>query len=685
MPFRYPSTYVGQYRPLLWSDHITHPRPQWHQPRSYSMGARNIDPGRYGFPGNDKHYRKRTYVHNFWNQGERVFRRPLNRTNQIAHWSNIPRSLSRDNRGNRGYQKRPWANVPNNNKNNKKHLFRHGRASNRTFNNKQNEKNPDQVELNILPEKIFQLLRSHHHLEKILVDNDMGPPTFTWLTRYLGEVVRPAKITPETRTLLEGNAKNWAYTNKLILQDHYMQCIDREVDGLQGWMVADWEPAFTRAERRYQNKYGKRHENKAIEKVRAILTALGDKPVQALTPTQVPTFEQAPAPIEVNQQEAEMFEDAEFPPLTHNWFSPPPSNPTTPPQPTLLSTTTLRGPSPRSPWAPKGNQVTLTKPSVRKQNPAVISEKNVPELSEINTHTGTQEGSQTTVPTRTKKPQQVPGRVWSPVVMVHPEIPNHELNEATVQGPRLMGGEVTFAEVAQTSSPEKVTTESQGTDEREVLIHSPPSVDSLLCTSQQDLNNSLSPIPQLTPTGTPESPWTFGPTRHRIIQRKMLDWSLNVRKKWCVVGDSNLSAIPAYYNRDLQIDSYPGATFRHAEAFISRANVWTTVEVIVLAFGINHRAQKRKETGVKELQRALKATKEKFPRASIWIPLINYSKALPFEEQIILNGLNAHIRRNMPFLPALPNTKFQVEDDQIHWTPDCAKAMLQHWSDHLNF
>ncbi|KAK2818379.1 hypothetical protein Q7C36_022312 [Tachysurus vachellii] len=393
----------------------------------------------------------------------------------------------------------------------------------------------------------------------------------------------------------------------------------------------------------------------------------------------------APAPIEVNQQETERFEDAEFPPLTHNWFSPPPSNPTTPPQPTLLSTTTLRVPSPRSPWAPKGNQVTLTKPSVRKQNPAVISEKNVPELSEINTHTGTQEGSQTTVPTRTKKPQQVPGRVWSPVVMVHPEIPNHELNEATVQGPRLMGGEVTFAEVAQTSTPEKVTTESQGTDEREVLIYSPPSVDSLLCTSQQDLNNSLLPIPQLTPTGTPESPGAFGPTRHRIIQRKMLDWSLNVRKKWCVVGDSNLSAIPAYYNRDLQIDSYPGATFRHAEAFISRANVWTTVEVIVLAFGINHRVQKRKETGVKELQRALKATKEKFPRASIWIPLINYSKALPFEEQIILNGLNAHIRRNMPFLPALPNTKFQVEDDQIHWTPDCAKAMLQHWSDHLNF
>ncbi|KAK2831882.1 hypothetical protein Q7C36_016968, partial [Tachysurus vachellii] len=180
----------------------------------------------------------------------------------------------------------------------------------------------------------------------------------------------------------------------------------------------------------------------------------------------------APAPIEVNQQEAEMSEDTEFPPLTHNWFSPPPSNPTTPPQPTLLTTTTLRVPSPRSPRAPKGDQ-------------------NVPELSEIDTHTGSQEGNRTTVPTRTKKPQQVPERVWSQVVIVHPEIPNPGLNEATVQGPRLIGGEVTIAEVAQTSTPEKVTTESQGTDEREVLIHSPPPVDSLLCTSQRDLNKSF--------------------------------------------------------------------------------------------------------------------------------------------------------------------------------------------------
>ena len=662
---------------------MTPPRPQWRQPRFISVGARNIDPGRYRLPGNDEHYRKRVYVHNFWNQGVRVIGRPPNRFNQIANWSNIPRSHNKVNWGNSGYPKKPWTNVPND----KRHLFgkfhqgtldrvahkndtrqpKHDRRSN---NHKQNSETSDQVKLNVLVEKMFELLRSHHHLEKVLVDNDMGPPTFRWLTRYLGEVVRPAKITPETKTLLEGNAKNWAYTNRLILQDHYAGCIDREADELQGLMVTNWEPAFTRAEKKYQNKYGKRQEKNAIEKVRAILTVMGDKPVLASTPEQVPTPEQNPAPIEVNQREEQMSDDTEFPPLAHKGFSSSPSsNPPTPSRPTSI-TTGPRGTPPRSPRVPRRNQVVLPKPIIRKQNPAVINVRDVPELSEIGLYTGTQESNRTTMPTGTRKPQQVPGGVGSQIVVVHPETLNPELKGATVQEPQSKRGEIG----------------AQGPEEREaLLIDISPSSDSPLCTPANDGNTNLSLLSQLTPTWLSDPPGTSRPTRHRLIQRKMMDWSLNVKKKWCIIGDQNLGTIPAHEIKDLQIDSYPGATFRHAEAFVSRANTLAKVQVIVLAFGINHRVQKRKETGVKELQRAVKATKEKFPHASVWIPLINHSKTLPVEEQLILRELNAHVKRNMLFLPALPDTKFQVGEDQIQWTPACAKAMLQHWAEHLNF
>ncbi|KAK3505828.1 hypothetical protein QTP70_019543, partial [Hemibagrus guttatus] len=170
----------------------------------------------------------------------------------------------------------------------------------------------------------------------------MGPPTFSWLTKYLGEVVRPAKITPETKTLLDGNAKNWSYTNRLILQDHYAQCIDREVDELQGLVVTNWSPAFTRAEKKYRNKYKKRHVREAIEKVKAILTALWDEPAQVPTPEQVLASEQASPPTEVNLQEERLSEDTEFP--------------TTAPQPTFPTTTTPQFPPPRSPRAPRRNQ-----------------------------------------------------------------------------------------------------------------------------------------------------------------------------------------------------------------------------------------------------------------------------------------------------------------------------------------
>lgn len=48
------------------------------------------------------------------------------------------------------------------------------------------------------------------------------------------------------------------------------------------------------------------------------------------------------------------------------------------------------------------------------------------------------------------------------------------------------------------------------------------------------------------------------------------------------------------------------------------------VEKIILAFGINSRAKKSKETAVKNVQGALRSAKRKFPYARIWVPLVNF-------------------------------------------------------------
>lgn len=45
------------------------------------------------------------------------------------------------------------------------------------------------------------------------------------------------------------------------------------------------------------------------------------------------------------------------------------------------------------------------------------------------------------------------------------------------------------------------------------------------------------------------------PTRHITTSRKLQVWSLCVRKKWLIIGDSNLSRFAPFSTQDLQVDS----------------------------------------------------------------------------------------------------------------------------------
>ena len=84
------------------------------------------------------------------------------------------------------------------------------------------------------------------------------------------------------------------------------------------------------------------------------------------------------------------------------------------------------------------------------------------------------------------------------------------------------------------------------------------------------------------------------------------------------------------------------------------------------------------------MQSALTA-KMQFPFSEIWIPLINFSLALPGSEQSSLRTLNEHIHKNMPYLNKLEDKLFFTGCDNIHWTKTTAQTMLVHWSTILNF
>jgi hypothetical protein len=174
--------------------------------------------------------------------------------------------------------------------------------------------------------------------------------------------------------------------------------------------------------------------------------------------------------------------------------------------------------------------------------------------------------------------------------------------------------------------------------------------------------------------------------RHPNTQRKLLDWDLVVVNRWLIIGDSNLSHIPDHRILGLQIESYPGAHFRHAQALFEKTfpRRGLIVEKIILSFGINSRGNKSKETTFKNAQAALKAAGRRFPRAEIFIQLVNFSKDLPPNEQENLMILNEELRQHTPYIPLLPDNQFSTVEDHIHWTAKTGEAFLCHWMRRLN-
>lgn len=129
---------------------------------------------------------------------------------------------------------------------------------------------------------------------------------------------------------------------------------------------------------------------------------------------------------------------------------------------------------------------------------------------------------------------------------------------------------------------------------------------------------------------TAPSPTTGNkPTRHRSTERKIKQWNLLITRKHLIIGDSNVAKFPVHTYPDLQIDSFPAATFRHIHGIFEKLQPAPSVETVIFSLGINNRKQKTLTT-VKEAQRLYKSTVQcikLFPQ----MPPFN-SRSLIFQE-----------------------------------------------------
>lgn len=113
---------------------------------------------------------------------------------------------------------------------------------------------------------------------------------------------------------------------------------------------------------------------------------------------------------------------------------------------------------------------------------------------------------------------------------------------------------------------------------------------------------------RITPIHTP----THRPIRHINTTHKIKNWSLAVKEKWLILGDWNVARFPPFKIANLQIDGFPGATFRHIRGVLAKIEPTYTVEKVILSFGINNRTIMA-QTAIKELQRLHRTASIKFP------------------------------------------------------------------------
>lgn len=63
---------------------------------------------------------------------------------------------------------------------------------------------------------------------------------------------------------------------------------------------------------------------------------------------------------------------------------------------------------------------------------------------------------------------------------------------------------------------------------------------------------------------------------------KVAHWNFKGNKPILVLGDSNVNRIPPFHNPNIQVDSYPGATFYNFTKVLEKTEVCLDTGIVVL-------------------------------------------------------------------------------------------------------
>lgn len=531
---------------------------------------------------------------------------------------------------------------------------------------------------------IHRLIKAVHHLKN--VSNDTYPPSLNKITHNLMTVIKPAIPTRRTQSLIEGNAKNWAHTAILILREHYNNSIEEETNNLLEFPRHDWKGPFEIATSWAKRNLGRRLQPESLEQAQAVIiskladlstttTAVGSEHATRVT-TQQPQVSIAGTQRKTTEPPAETA------PPAHQHMTP-----IMPQRDRIITVSAEIHAPPATTTVHKSTAATMTDPIRGDWSPFV--------------ERGNEEGEDelmTTIPLITREPtearpkvqrdKRIPNESHIMATKEHPSTPTQPPQPASIMDIEVL--DVTEDESTHTHTEEDIAASeprpqhsaSHSGVPRGVQEKLKSCVQTRLQTRLVEESSSSSSSPP--PLTAPPDQRMCTPTKHPGTRRKQRDWHLHIKESIVIIGDSNISRIPPYAADGIQIDSFPGAKWCHAETLLEKATSERSVTNMILSFGLNNRSQRDKTVSVTELKRALRAAQEKFPGADIRIPVINFSSALPQPEKETLLHLNDFISGLKEHIPALPEEDFATERDDIHWTDDTAECMLQHWSECVN-
>lgn len=147
-----------------------------------------------------------------------------------------------------------------------------------------------------------------------------------------------------------------------------------------------------------------------------------------------------------------------------------------------------------------------------------------------------------------------------------------------------------------------------------------------------------------------------------------------------VLGDSNVKHIQeSPKDLPVQLVSYSGATINSFHrAILKKYKPSDVPKVVIISVGICNMNSMKVSHCRQELVRLANALQKQFPKASLYMPQINFT--LHHESYDTINTQLEHPPSNLTVIPPLPRKNYFTRADRIHWTLKTGRDMLAHWA-----